>query len=219
MQKKPIQERRQEKALQRYTNDPRLSKLRFFVAGPKGQRTTEGISFSQILKHGKPFIGGFSRHEFVDSKGRQFIVRIDQSTHESPVGLFIDTPGLGHLGRVRLAFQRGAVLIEAVQGEPGPEFKELKRFEGIVGMPWPNYLIRKLEATARRLGYSTVGFRDVETLFWYQQPLTGQLEKEKGVSEEEATKIIQERMHKFYTNIREALGYTTRKGEYWIKKL
>jgi hypothetical protein len=214
MRKKAVARRRRETSAKRY--DSRGDLHWFHYTLRRMAKTSADIPFSQIQKFGKPFIGAFNSFE-VHSKKSAFEIGLGMASHESPVGVYVklESPIPSNLGFVKLAFSKGAVLVEAVQGRKGG-VRPLKDFSSVVGMPWPNYLIKKIMALARRLGYEEIRFRDPETLHWFKDPAVFVLgKKEKS----EAQESIRVRMQKFYANIRTALGLTERRGDYWIKKL
>ncbi|MDD5163284.1 MAG: hypothetical protein PHD95_03690 [Candidatus ainarchaeum sp.] len=176
----------------------------------------DSILFEKIQRYGKPFLGGFKPFEISTPKGK-FIVRLafECHEHESPVTIKVEStlPGRnrGEIGTVRLSFEENAICIETVQGHMG-RLRALKRFEGAVGigMPWPNYLIKKVLATARRLGYTKAQFRDPTTLYWYKHPMLWGDQTVEG---------LQKQISNFYAKVRQGTGFKKRRGDYWVQKL
>ncbi|HLD58391.1 MAG TPA: hypothetical protein VI977_01970 [archaeon] len=201
--------------------------------------SAQKISYENIRRYGKPFIGGFRPSEFKFGK-ETFGVALDRTMYESPIRIVLSGPTkipgfsdliYSRLGYVKLNFDHGAVLIEAVQGVRGA-VKALKHFEKGVGMPWPNFIIKKIEAVARRLGYKQARFRDVESLRYYQEPsfdidlidsYRSQHPETKGINHIEVRRLVekqvQDRMKKLYSSLYSGLGYTRREGDYWVKDL
>jgi hypothetical protein len=197
--------------------------------------------FQKIRQYGKPFLGKFKPMEF-EFNHQKFIATVGSTSYESPVGVVlswqenpVDKPKVGlqvPLGYIKLSFDHGAICIEAVQGEKGC-IKPIKHFEKAVGMSWPNFLIKKIEATARRLGYKQVRFRDVESLNYYKGPdipfddireyRSRHPDETKGLKNGEIFDIIRQqirtRMKTLYTKLYTTLGYQKREGDYWVKDL
>lgn len=235
--KRPVLHRRIRSAVRAYRSRPDLSDVKThlnnspdFTAG-----ISQKILVSNILRYGGPFMGAFKQSEFM-AADRRFRMELAKTSYESPIGILLsawDTAlsDFVHLGRAKLGFDRGAVCIEAVQGERGT-IKSLKALESAVSNPWPNLLIKKIEGVARRMGYSEVRFRDVETLHYFKEPEVHGRDierykenhpKAQGFSLEGIIERIQveirARMKKFYNKIYAALGYKKRTGDYWVKKL
>jgi hypothetical protein len=193
--------------------------------------------FGLIQRYGKPFLGKF-KPVTLESNHQWFKAEVASMRYESPVGIVLselDGPNplyRVNLDYVKLGFERGAVCIEAVQGERR-RVKSLKHFEKIVGMPWPNFIIKKIEATARRLGYKQVRFRGVESLAYYKSPdipfddireyRSRHPDETKGLEDGEIFDIIGQqirtRMKTLYTKLYTTLGYQKREGDYWVKDL
>lgn len=183
------------------------------------------ISNSQIQKFGKPFLGAFPAL-VIPSPHRleYFHVGVGPTSYESPVGIVVEMTGAFFpLATAQLGFGRKTVLIESIHGAPGV-VKDLQRFSKAVGMPWPNFLLRKIMATARRLGYQQVIFRDPTSLHYYARPYTGEWRNRyqkdgKQMTDEQASDAIRSQMERFYKKIRDALDFSQREGDYWVKKL
>ncbi len=180
-----------------------------------------------ILRREAPFLGAFPRQR-INSKKNAFVVGLGHTQHESSLGVVLtqspvsDQKEWWRIGEVKLQFEKDRVCIVAVQGGPKGSIKYLKDFEKTVGMPWPNFLIKRIEAVARRLGYAKLEFPDVEN------------ESFDGLRDGFASWVtygegleIAARMKRFYSKIRKALGFTKKDEpdpfpDYpspWVKKL
>ncbi|MFH0955416.1 MAG: hypothetical protein V1777_04905 [Candidatus Micrarchaeota archaeon] len=169
-------------------------------------KTSEGIKYRKILRHGKPLLGAFKPF-FVPFGKETFAVKLVHAYYESPLALCVGDVAQtrGVFCQVKLAFARGAVLIESIQGTKGRQ-GQLNDFSAAVGMPWPNFLVKKLEATGRRLGYREIRLWDVESSSSYKKHLQDAPETAK-------------RMLSFYRILQKKLGFSEKRGDYWVKRL
>ena len=127
-------------------------------------------------------MGAFKPSEF-HAGNRRFRMELAETNFESVLGIQLITfipprwaLGLDsddplarpvRLGTVKLGFAPRTICIEAVQGEKGA-IHPLKSLENATHSPWPNLLIKKIEAMGRRMGYREVRFRDVETMEYFR---------------------------------------------------
>lgn len=194
---------------------------------------TQKFDSRTFVRFGRPFIGAFRPLSF-DFHNHSIRIQMDKTEDESPIGIVLSVSGRTDYmdtGRVKLGFGPGTVLVEAIHGVKGT-IKYQKLFQKATGEHWPNFIIKKMEATARRLGYGEVRIRDVETLYYYKRPWVDQdtivkfrrgHSKVRDLSDLDLMPIIrkeiQNRMKKFYSELYQELGYTKRAGDYFVKEL
>ena len=176
---------------------------------------------ADIRRFGRPFLGGFGIYR-VTGKSNRFVAKIGSGRYESPVivGISLESFPDFPIAEISLGFQRGRITIESVKGEYG-EQAALRDFSGGAGRPWPNYLVQKTMAVARRMGYSSIALRDVETLHFYKEPFLYQYSTN-GVPVEQYPALrqkIRAQMKKFYNSFRRKMGFRTREGDYWVRPL
>lgn len=200
--------KRRKTNLKRYKQREDLSAVRNWLVAFAGGTTIEGVPYANVSRYGRAFVGGFPKMEIRSSKAL-FVISPEEPISEGLVNMSVCVEHVGCIGRIGLGFAPGRVLIEAVKGRKHFGIL-LKDFSLAVGLPWPNYLIKKFISLARRLGYNEIGLRDPTTLYSYKNP---------QVTASEPKEAIQQRMRSFYSIIRKKLGFTERRGNYWFKKL
>lgn len=227
-----ILKRRIKRNMARYKDreDLRLLRTALLDAPEKYQK----VSSAAIAQFGRPFLGSFNTLHFY-FKNQKFEVGLRRVAGESRAGITISIPeqfvGPTAVGFVKLGFDRGAILIESIQGKKGKS-RLLNLFEKAVKMPWPKVVVKKIEAVGRRMGYTEIRFRDVETIYSYQDPHVYAerrkefLEKHPEYREKNETELeqlirneIRKEMRQFYKKLYTPLGFTNQRADYWIKKL
>lgn len=217
----------------------------FYLKGPVSfsnldTSISQAASSKKINRFGRPFVGALRPLE-IKSGTTHFLVRLGPTDYESPLGFVIDRLDLSTgntvtIGSVKLGFDRGTVCLEGVQGTAG-EIRALKKFEAAVRLPWPNFLIKKIEATAKRLGYQKIAFRDFESFHYYEQPHITSSKADKWYAQQVnkskdswprmkpvnkwllSKQKIQSNMRRLYTHLYAVLGYSQKDGKYFVKPL
>lgn len=214
--RKTAQKRRKTNT-KRFSRRPELEVVR--DALHQDYTTSERKPVSRFLRHGKPFLGAFKTIPF-----GAFEIKPFRTHYESPVGIAITNPaispnsGFHQSGIIRIGFEKNTVTIEAINGTYGCK-NQLDAFSKTAGMPWAQFLIRKIEATARRQGYHYLKFRDPQTMYYYKQPEMP-AHRITPAEKEQTKKEIQARMNRLYSSVRKKIGgFTQREGDYWVKEL
>ncbi len=179
--------------------------------------------------YGKPFLDSFPERKFGG-----FSIRLGPTQYESPVAVSLFSPKGRRLFSAKLGFDEGAVIVEALQGAPVPDWRSpeaesvarwvkgkygaarqfdvpvnkwLVEFERLTSVPAPNYLIKEIEKIAAANDYKEVHIRRPEKLWWYM------FYEGKGGHEE-----FLDRLRKLYYGVGKAEGYR-KSGDFLVKKL
>ncbi|GEM_PF-2063429 len=126
----------------------------------------ETAHLANIKTYGKSFLASFPKRRV--GTDRSVGMDVSRSELDSPVSvcLFMATPHSQHLMKfqAKLGFGLKTVFIETIQGPfsvlAGQNAIKLNK---LLGMPWPNFLLRQVENHARMLGYTSVRIHDPAT--------------------------------------------------------
>lgn len=176
-----------------------------------------------ILKHGKPFIELFPATTITTHKAT-FRIEPTETMGESPIGIGIfHDAHYGHggqLARIKLGFEKKAVIIEAIQGAKPSDNKyvasnqELMRaFKEKTGKTWQRFLIEKIEAHAKEMGFTRVKIIKPEFNSYYHTHLIDRTGKKHPQSP-----AVQRRMHALYYGVARRMHYRE-EGNYFVKEL
>ncbi len=102
--------------------------------------------------------------------GRSISVSICQGRYESPFAVKVRDAKTGAMGMAHLGFRKEAVAIESIQAIVTPE-RYIRALNEKLGEPWPNVLVREVEAHARALGFRRLVMARPETLPNYAHPV------------------------------------------------
>jgi len=152
-----------------------------------------------------------------------FVVKIDEATHESPVAVstFFKTGPKGIqklVGQVKLNFSKilgygKSVLIESISGKEG-RAALASEFKSEAKMPLANFGIKKAIEHAKSSGFESVGIIDPRSLYWYHKPHTSL-----------KPAILQKRMMTYYLTVAKKMGFdvrnpvVTKNAVYYMKRL
>lgn len=131
---------------------------------------------SRIKAFGKRFLEEFEAKSLFGRK-RKIFLGITQGLFESSVALSLSLAGKGVVFSLKLGFGKETVFVEAIQG-PSQQVadRELvwvdtnsaaKELNQELGMPWPNFLLKAVEAHARKTGYKRVIIHDPSTSHFF----------------------------------------------------
>ena len=137
-----------------------------------GWASRDTAKFSQIEFFGRLFLASFPHH-FV-GRGKNISLKVSNSKHESPAAITLfkrDNSGSVIAFQAKLGFGIGTVFIEAIQGaSPKPNVNiafETDSLNQGLGMPWPNFLLKKIEQHAKRLGFKRVFIHGPRTSMYF----------------------------------------------------
>ena len=177
----------------------------------------------KILRHGKPFIELFPATT-VRAPEANFRIEPTETMGESPIGIGIfHDAQYGHgepLARIKLGFEKKAVIVEAIQGARPSDNKyiasnpELMRaFKTATGKTWPRFLIEKIEAHAKEMGFKRVKIIKPEFNSYYHAHLI-----DRNGKIEPQSPSVQRRMHALYYGVARRMHYRE-EGNYFVKEL
>lgn len=168
-------------------------------------------SGENIEKFGKRFFNVIMNERIP----RTFKYEIDRTTSwcESPNAIQIRGP-TGMIAHAKLGFTKDSIIIEALQGEKGKK-EELIEFTKKTGKQAFNYLLERIEHTARCAEKKYVKIRVPESLYWYWN--SKKYARVEGIGRKEI-KELRKRMETLYSSISKNSGYK-RTARFFVKEL
>jgi hypothetical protein len=178
------------------------------------------------VKYGTVFITTFPKTSILQKRAR-FSLGVSISSFESPICVKLSRhmrarqPGNKprernpEMAQVRLGFEKGSVVIRALQGTEGQK-RAFRHFRLVTGKPAMNYLVEQVEKHAKETGFGFVKIARPETLQYYKYPDLG-VRRIGGRFEQEREKIRKE-MNALYYGLAKKMGYK-KEEKFFVKRL
>lgn len=137
------------------------------------------------------------------------------------------TLGITRLVELNLGFEKDAVIVEAMRGK---EEKQdwLERFREMHGAPGMNFVLRRVEGYAKKLGFKWIKVRNPKSLYFFVNSVISSKKmakiyeiedgKKRADAHSKEKKAIRLRMETLYNAVADSEGYT-RKGDFYVKRL
>ena len=186
-----------------------------------------------LEQYGRGFADGFPKEVLRGKKGYRFVVCCNRARWEAQrrAVLMIEpvkmTLGITRLVELNLGFEKDAVVVEAMRGKEEKQ-NWLERFREMHKAPGMNFVLRRVEGYAKKLGFKWIKVRNPKSLYFFVNSVISSKKmakiyeiedgKKRADAHSKEKKAIRLRMETLYNAVADSEGYT-RKGDFYVKRL